>query len=255
MSIKEMRLSILQRVERGELSIEDGSRLLAELDEIENEGFTERVVGETDLTSPQRMSVLSPQPVPEVTAQPVDQAPLPVVQQPMADRVPAEVVRDPGSDEEVQRRIARWRRWWVYPFAVGVLLTILSAYWMYLGYRFAGFGWGFWLSWFPFIAGLLILVASWYTRTARWLHVRVREDSEKNSSRVSISLPLPLGLVAWFLETFGKKWLPPEIREKGLGEMLREMEKSITADEPFHVWVDDKGSQVEVMIIGGKSNH
>jgi hypothetical protein len=263
MAIQKRRLDILLRVERGELSIEDGSRLLAELEEDLAMEAATNTPGMPVTAQPNREAV----PVPPMESAPA-QSPEPIQQEDPAprptnqlsadslatvatpvERAQGEVIDDPGSEEQIRQRVARWQRWWVYPFAVGVLLTILSAYWMYQGYVAAGLGWGFWLSWFPFALGLLILVVSWYTRTARWLHVRVREDKGKHSSRVSISIPLPLGLAAWVLETFGKNWLPPELRDKGLGEMLRQVEQSVNSDTPFHVWVNEEGSQVEVMIV------
>ncbi|MFH1446293.1 MAG: hypothetical protein ABIG43_02650, partial [Chloroflexota bacterium] len=95
-----------------------------------------------------------------------------------------------SSSKEVQdMQISRIKRWWVLPFGIGLFMTIMGAVWMYLGYESKGFGWGFWLSWLPFILGVAIMVLSWLSSKSKWLHVRIREKHGKNKLRISLSFP------------------------------------------------------------------
>jgi cation transport ATPase len=175
------------------------------------------------------------------------------------DAAPAEMIdaedyqqaQDASFDQaartaEIDRDIDRWRRWWVIPLWVGIVITVVAALLMAWGYSAAGMSWGFWLAWFPMLLGIFIIGLAWWSRTARWLHVRVREGN--GGKGVNISLPLPLGLVAWFLRSFGQ-YIPP-VRDQNIDEMVEMVNGALSKDEPFYVKVDedDGGDHVEVYI-------
>jgi hypothetical protein len=224
MTINQRRFEILRRVETGELSIEEGSRLLANLDS----GVYE-----------------------EVEALPPAEAVPPAA--PKAEPVAAEPeVIHSGVDDDAERRMKGWQRWWILPFGAGIVITILGAIWMFQGYLAAGFGWRFWLSWFPFALGLLLTVASWYSRTLPWVHIRIREG--KNSgTNISLSLPIPIGLATWGLRRY-KSYAPEQYEKVHLDEVLTVMNETLTQDSPLHVVVDDNDdTHVEIYITGGRS--
>jgi hypothetical protein len=220
MTHNQRRYQILRRVETGEISIEEGSRLLAGL-----EGGL-YIEAETPLPTSTGAE--------KVAAQP-------------------EVIHA-GIDDDAERRMKRWQRWWVLPFGVGIFLTIISAVWMFQGYQAAGFGWRFWLSWFPFTFGLLLTVAAWYSQTLPWLHVRVRESRKNSTTNISISLPIPLGLASWGLRQY-KSHDPEHYHKVHLDEIMAVMNETLTTDAPLHVVVDDdEHTHVEVFITGGRKN-
>jgi len=225
MTTNQRRYQILRKVETGEISIEEGNRMLADL---------EAGVYEEEEVSP----LPEPEPIP-LTVPEVE----PVASQP-------EVIHA-GVDDDAERRMKRWQRWWILPFGVGIFLTIISAVWMFQGYAEAGFGWRFWLSWFPFSFGLLLAVASWYSQTLPWVHVRIREGKESYTN-ISISLPIPIGLVSWGLRRY-KSYAPDQYEKVHLDEVMNVLNETLTQDAPMHVVVDDDDdTHVEVFITGGR---
>lgn len=153
----------------------------------------------------------------------------------------------PQIPEEEMTRMKRLKRWWVLPFGVGLVITILGAIWMYMGYTSAGFGFGFWLAWIPFLLGIFIIAVSFQTNRSVWLHVRVKQRPGQSPERISISLPLPLSLAKWFFSAFGNRI--PGLKEQPIGDISSILE-NLSPDEPFYVHVndDDDGEEVEVFI-------
>ena len=226
MTLHEQRLDILRKVESGELSTEDGSRLLEEL---------------------------------EMGLPPGPGESLPAVQEPVLPAPEIEIISLPAAPQADQApqltdleasRFNFWQKWWLLPFSIGVVLTLLGAYWMYLGYVSAGLGWGFWLSWIPFGLGVLITAATARSRTARWLHVRVHEGGGKDGRphNINISFPLPISFGAWVLRTVGR-WMPNDFQKQHMDEVLGMLDQALTKDTPLHVMVNEEdGDQVEVFI-------
>lgn len=168
----------------------------------------------------------------------------------------AEVLESTGGQEsdgqplkipaEELKRIKNLKRWWWLPFSVGLVLTVISAIWMYLGYSAKGFGWGFWLSWFPFIIGIVIMALSAMTSRMKWLHVKVHENKGKHKANINISLPVPFGILRWFFHNFGDKI--PEVKGLPLDVLFADFDHNINSDNPLYVKVDDEGDDVEVFI-------
>lgn len=216
MSLRTKRLEILKKVEQGELSVEESNRLLEAL-EIQDE-----------------LEVLNP---------PLVETP-PEIPAAVRSFSPETEPAAPVSDFETGR-FKHWRWLAMLPFWLSVGFTALSAYWMYQGYTRAGFGWGFFLSWIPFLIGLAGMYIFWGTR---WLHVRIRQKAGKKPAVINISIPLPLRAIGWFMRTFGH-YMPADLREKHVDEMISSLDEAFTKDTPFHVFVDDEdGEQVEVYI-------
>jgi hypothetical protein len=207
---------ILDMVEQGQLSAEDGLRLI-------NAMGSDRNMHQDSPTANLKVSgceVPSPDDILE----------------PSPPRI---------SEQELER-MKRLKRWWVLPFSIGLLITTLGAIWMYSGYTASGFGWGFWLSWIPFLLGIFIVGVSFQTSRSVWLHVRIKQKPGVKPQQIKISLPLPVTLSRWFLSVFGNRI--PGLREQPLDE-YSEILENISPDEPFYVHVnDDLGDEVEVFI-------
>lgn len=221
MTLRGQRLEILRKVELGELSVEESNRLLETLERNADQA--------SDLYPATEAFIQSPAASAETEYIP-----------PSAEWENPERTPDPFEEKQMRR----WRWLALVPFWLSVGLTALSAFWMYQGYDAHGFGWGFFLSWIPFLFGLAGMFIFW---GARWLHVRIRQKPGKKPASINISLPLPLHAAGWFLRTFRSR-LPRDLQEKNIDEMLGALDGSLTKDTPFHVYVDDDGEQVEVFI-------
>jgi hypothetical protein len=141
---------------------------------------------------------------------------------------------------EVPKSLAQF---WVYPLYAGVGVLILGAFMLYLVYGARG-AWGWALCGWPvFALGVLVVVAAWWLRTARWVHVRVR-----GKENVTISIPLPLKLTAWAFKI--AKPFVPQLRDTGVDEVIMGMADTLGKDgQPLYVDVnDDEGEHVQVYI-------
>lgn len=199
---------ILDMVEEGTISAEEGLRLINAMEGTKKEEAAE----------------------PEPTA---------------AEVVPPGEAPAQISPEE-RRRMARLKRWWVLPFGIGLLITALGAIWMFSGYQAKGFGWGFWLSWIPFLLGIFLVAVSFQTSRSLWLHVRIKQRPGQSPPRIAISLPMPVGLTRWFLRNFGGRI--PGLKDQPYGDIADILE-NLSSEEPFYVHVqEDDGEEVEVFI-------
>ncbi len=142
-----------------------------------------------------------------------------------------------------------WKAAWSMILIGGAVLTGFSAYWVFQAYESKGFGWGFFLSWIPLILGVFIMIGGWILMESPWMHVRIHSKDDTKKVHIVFSMPVPLRLARWVFRTFGH-YMPQDVREKGVEEMLAAIEESMKAGEPFHVQVDDDkdGSKVDVFI-------
>jgi len=141
--------TILDMVEQGQISAEEGLRLIKAMSD---QNKSTEVEADDSL----------------VTVEPIE-----------ALENETEVYQPTISPEE-QRRLNQLKRWWILPFGVGLLITILGAVWMFNGYAANGFGWGFWLAWIPFLLGIFIVSISFQTSHSIWLHVRIKQKPGGN---------------------------------------------------------------------------
>ncbi|MBA4375703.1 MAG: hypothetical protein C0401_05965 [Anaerolinea sp.] len=142
-----------------------------------------------------------------------------------------------------------WKAAWSMILLGGAVLTAFSAFWVYQGYKNAGFGWGFMLSWVPLVIGIVLMLVGWALMESPWMHVRVRSKVGEKPSNIVFSMPLPLNMARCFFRHFDR-CMPYEVKEKGIPEMIDQMEESIKHGEPFQVQVDDdkNGSKVDIYI-------
>jgi len=211
----EERLELLRKIEAGELSPEEGLRLINALED---------------------GAVNQPQIAFEETNE--DGEP--------AEKVQKVAVIETAGERSTPPDFQRWRRLSWIVFGLMVLLTGLSAVWMIMGWMARPWGWGFWLSWFPFLIGV---VGMWLSYNSPWLHIRIRQRKGTKPERISLSFPLPVHAVVWFMRTFGR-WMPPAVKEQNLADMLSDVVKNLSANEPIHIQVNDEedGEEVEVFI-------
>ena len=220
---------ILEKVERGELTAEEGAVLMSS--------------GKPGDAVPP--AAPAPEPAPQPQSPP---EPAPARSGESFARARAAAEAEPDSDPEFSSRLEYWKRWWLIPLWIGLGIFIAGAgliAWGYTSQRTFWFVCGF----LPLLFGLLGIVLSWWSQTARWVHVRVREQKGGTTNRVNISMPLPIRVVGWALRIFGDR-IPGLNEHKAVRDSLpmlfTELEHS---RDPIAVEVNEKnGSEVKIYI-------
>jgi hypothetical protein len=138
-----------------------------------------------------------------------------------------------------------WARWaWVYPLAAGLGLLAIAGIFTGLVMRD-----GRQLGWLactlpPMVLGALVMALAWWSRSARWLHVRVR-DGEK---RINISLPLPLRLAAWGVR-IARPWVP-QLQGTAVDELILSLAEADSQEGILAVEVNE-GADEQVRVYLG----
>jgi hypothetical protein len=152
-----------------------------------------------------------------------------------------------GPPPDLGKDARRWRNYWWIPLWIGVGITAISALFMYLAYESSGFGFWFACTWFPFLIGVAVMALAAGSRTARWLHVRIKQSPGEHPQNISFSFPIPIRITAWFLRTF-RHTIPGLDEVPDMDEMFKALE-NVSPETPFYVQVDeDDGERVEVYI-------
>jgi hypothetical protein len=250
----EERLQILDMIATGKISAQQGIELLNALEDEANpapEG--ELVPGEVP---PPAQPELPVEATPAIPAQPILEpvtsysAPEAAAAAPQSPdpgtQASPEVIESLPETPSFDPRSKKWQGWWQIPLWIGVIATILTGLLMYSLYRASGFGFWFACSWFPFLLSVAIVALAWASRSAHWLHVRVRQPQGQRPQNIAISFPIPLTVMAWFLRTFRSKI--PGIQGTNADEMILAL-NHVTPDKPFYVEVNEEdGQHVEVYI-------
>jgi len=170
-----------------------------------------------------------------------------------ADPAPAfDAPEDPvpvrGVLDSLPPDMDRLRRAWQSPFFVALGIAVLGALVMSATYGSGSIlgGLAFLVGWLVFILALVGAGIAYWSRTARWVHVRVEEHG---GQRFQISLPVPVRFMDSLLH-LARPFLK--------GDALRHMETAATflasMDEelrqpggsPLVVDVDDGGDRVQI---------
>ena len=219
MTDKNERIQILEMIESGVITAAEGARLLQALDaddrleeSIEGETFSASMAGSDD-----------------------DEF----------GSVSGEVI-----ENEFEPNIEKWKRYWVIPLWIGVGITIIGSLLMLWVYQSTGFSFWFACTWFPFLLGVALIAMAWGSRSARWLHLRVKQEPGEWPQTIAFSFPLPLNFAAWFMRTFGQ--FIPKVNEIGLDfdQIIESFKDSTTPETPFYIEVDegDNGETVQIYI-------
>jgi hypothetical protein len=141
-----------------------------------------------------------------------------------------------------------WRQWWRIPLAIGAVITLISGGLLYLTFLNVGYGFWFFCTWIPVALGFAVMALAWYSRSARWLHLRIYQGSGEWPQRIALSFPLPIRLSAWGLRRFGR-WIP-QLEDTSIDELLIALDENTSLDQPFYVEVEDDedGDRVQVFI-------
>lgn len=186
--------------------------------------------------------------------QALDESPVEDEAEIIAIRAPEEGAREakaapkPQPDPEFTKKVNRFRSLWLIPLTVGILLTVLGAWWMYAAMLNSGYGFWFLCAWFPFLLGVLIVTLGAISKTSRWIYVNVEQKPGETPRRIVIAFPIPSVFLRWGIRNFGHN-IPPEHRDKVDMAMKAVFENEGAFNEPLFVDVhDEDGEHVQVYI-------
>lgn len=274
MSDENKRMRILEMIERGEVTTDEGLRLLRD------ENIIDQAPSSGDVPSFDEASPVDVEPSEEIhqdhlpseadeaeAAQTSDQPP---AKEPTgygqedAETIPgsadeadqgysqfeeAEVYSNTGA-HSMPSDVDKWRRWWTIPLWIGVGIVVISSLFMLYAFQASGLGFWFFCTSVFFALGLLILVLAAQSRSARWLHLRVKQRPGQRPQNIAISFPIPLRFASWAMRIFGG-FMPntPGASPEDILTALDALEDSATPETPFYIKVDDEdGEHVEIYI-------
>ena len=237
------RMRILEMIESGHISAEEGLQLLESLVSGENTETTdEGLIAEgepaleTAVALPESMNAESGE-VHRVEAD---------------NQAPAEEQGEQVFIEQSASRLPpeaeKWRSYWIFPLWIGVGVIVLGSGLMYRAMQASGLGFWFVCASLLFILGVLILTLASMARTSPWLHLRVQQKPGERPQRIAFSFPIPVRPTAWFLRTFGQRI--PGLKRTSLDEVILSVGKSTSPDNPLYIQVDEgeDGEKVEIYI-------
>lgn len=136
----------------------------------------------------------------------------------------------------------RFRRYWEVPFAVGLILLGLA------GVCVSSVSGVLLLcGWSAFVVAAIIALAGWWSRSAAWVHVRIRES---DGDRLSFSLPLPMGLAGWGLG-LAQRYVDDDTRANlDVAAGLLDMFRAADSHEPMTVEIDEEDGDYILVHIG-----
>lgn len=155
---------------------------------------------------------------------------------------------DAPEFDEVRRRASRFSGAFLW---IGILFTVFSAWGMFAVQQSTGINFWFLCLGAPLTLGILMTVMGAGSRTSRWIYVNVDRTHSRDQDgprKITIALPLPLGLVGWFLKHFGSRI--SGLRNTNVDEVLQAISMTKNMTEPLIVHVDDHedGERVQVFI-------
>jgi hypothetical protein len=148
--------------------------------------------------------------------------------------------------EEVR---ARARRFAMIPLWIGVFLTVFSAWGMYSIQQNVGFNFWFFFLMVPFLLGVLLIALGAGAQNSKWLYVNVdRRNAHDWPRKITLGFPLPLGLTAWFLRTFGHNLRG--MKNTNVDEIIQILDATGKSGAPLIINANDNedGEHVQVYI-------
>lgn len=221
------RLQILEMIDSGVISAEEGARLLQSLEgKVDEDERDEARAPDNqsleNLISGQMVEVESTSP--DISG---DRSHIP---------------------EEFNSNMEKWRRWWMLPLWIGVGITIVGGLLMFWAFQASGLSFWFGCAWLPFLLGLGVIMLAWSTRTARWLHLRIHQKPGERPQKIALSFPLPIRLTSWLLRLFGHKL--PKFGKGSFNDLILALGEFANTETPFYIEVDegDEGERVQIYI-------
>jgi hypothetical protein len=159
---------------------------------------------------------------------------------------PSDEGNDSSHFEEVK---ARARHYAMIPLWIGVFISVLSAWAIYSVQQAAGVNFWFFCLLVPFLLGVLLIVLGAGGQSSKWLYVNVDRRNARDWPRnITLGFPLPFGLTAWFLRTFGHNIRG--MRNTNVDDIIQILDATGTSDAPLIINANDSedGEHVQVYI-------
>jgi hypothetical protein len=241
------RMEILQKIESGELTPDEGAKLLENLgqlsENLESVPKTDldilSLIESGEMTAEEAISELSEK----------NQSSNDYNEEESGDDSKEEVsvnilqsTTPPISDEELNK----WKNIWQIPLYIGLVVTMISAAWMNGQYQsHQGVSFWFFFALLPLSLGILLLVISWNSQNGPWVHVRVKQEKQK----IAISFPLFIKLTGNFVRKFGI--YIDQIPNSNIEDLANAVDDLFSPDNPLEINVDNKEDNEEVKIYIG----
>jgi hypothetical protein len=151
--------------------------------------------------------------------------------------------------EEIKSRA---RRFSLIPLWIGVFVTVFSAWVIYGIQQSGGADFWFYCMVLPLLAGVLLITLGAGGRSARWIYLDVDRPYAKRGDgprHITFGLPLPLGIIDWFLRTFGNYF--QGLSKRRMDGMIELMNATRNSNEPFILNIDDSADGEHVRIFIG----
>jgi hypothetical protein len=156
---------------------------------------------------------------------------------------------DPSDAPEFEAIKARARRFAMIPLWIGVALTVLSAWAIYSVQQSSGMNFWFFFLMIPLLIGVLFIALGASGQSSRWLYVNVdRRNAHDGPRNITLGFPLPLGLTAWFLRTFGHNMRG--MKNTNVDEIIQLLDATGKSGAPLIINANDNedGEHVQVYI-------
>jgi len=146
---------------------------------------------------------------------------------------------------------SRARRFSLIPLWIGIFITVLSAWIIYGIQQNGGADFWFYCMVLPLLAGVFLITLGAGGRSARWVYLDVDRPYAKRGDgprHITFGLPLPLGIIDWFLRTFGNYF--QGLNKRRMDGMIELMNATRDSNEPFILNIDDSddGEHVRIFI-------
>jgi hypothetical protein len=149
--------------------------------------------------------------------------------------------------EEVK---ARARRFAMIPLWIGVFLTVFSAWGMYSIQQDVGVNFWFFFLLIPLLAGVLLIALGAGAQNSKWLYVNVdRRNAHDWPRNITLGFPLPLGLTAWVLRTFGHNIRG--MNHTNVDEIIQILDATGKSGAPLIINANDNGDGERVQVYIG----
>jgi hypothetical protein len=164
-----------------------------------------------------------------------------------ADASPNSERVDAPEFEQVK---ARARRFAMIPLWIGVFLTVFSAWGMYSIQQNAGVNFWFFFLLIPLLLGVLLIALSAGAQNSKWLYVNVdRRNAHDGPRNITLGFPLPLGLTAWVLRTFGHNIRG--MNHTNVDEIIQILDATGKSGAPLIINANDNGDGEHVQVYIG----
>ena len=153
------------------------------------------------------------------------------------------------EDPEFEAVKRRARRFAMIPLWIGVAITVLSAWGIYSVQQSSGVNFWFFFLLIPLFVGVLLIALGASGQTSKWLYINVdRRNAHDGPRNITLGFPLPLGLTAWFLRTFGHNI--HGMRNTNVDEIIQILDATGKSGAPLIINANDNedGEHVQVYI-------